>query len=337
MRRVSATWVVLLQWLVATTTPAGCGAAPEVPNVAVQYGPFRSASTLQYQMLCAIMFLVHGDDGDVECSFLSRVNVEGTPISEPGAKAKGSKADWRMPPPPKVGAGEYVVLKTHAPLTVPNDAGEKVWVFATSNGTDLASGGLRALGYPVKLVQSTVDLALHGHHEFASRLADIFGLGDDRRDALLAYVRYWDVLRQCCGAQMSEDWYRVLMKEKYARWKPNYRPHHAIDAPSYPACETYNVTAVEAALVATRVFAAYGPRSRALRSLSVADGDLDGTYCARTTAFMARARTPQPSRKRLVGFLTHKDAPETNNYQRGPAPGAKKRPRTTQGRRPPGG
>ena len=75
MRRVSATWVVLLQWLVATTTPAGCGAAPEVPNVAVQYGPFRSASTLQYQMLCAIMFLVHGDDGDVECSFLSRVNV----------------------------------------------------------------------------------------------------------------------------------------------------------------------------------------------------------------------------------------------------------------------
>ena len=305
-----------LWWLLGTVA-AAIPVADGIPKQVVQYGRFRTASTLQYQSLCAIMHLVHGADGAVACHHLARVDARGVPLTAPGA-ARGDRRTYRPQPLPRLAAGEVAAAyKTHFRFDERSD--RDVWVFATTNGTD-DTGPLAALGYDVKLVQSTAELFDRGAAEFAARLAALFGLGDGALRQLHDYARYWDILRQCCGAQMSEDAYRRLARDAT---RP---PTRAADAPAYAACETYDLGAVEAALLETHIFRTYGRRSRVLRSLSVADGDLNGTYCAASAAHMA-TRGYLPSRKRLVGFLTDAQAPEAGLY----------RPRRGDGARAPRG
>ena len=43
----------------------------DLPQRVIQYGAVRTASTLLYQELCVVFFLVHGERGDVSCSFRS--------------------------------------------------------------------------------------------------------------------------------------------------------------------------------------------------------------------------------------------------------------------------
>ncbi|KAH8057896.1 hypothetical protein JL722_6437 [Aureococcus anophagefferens] len=183
-----------LWWLLGTVAAA----IPNFPKQVVQYGRFRTASTLQYQSLCAIMHLVHGADGAVACHHLARVDARGVPLTAPGA-ARGDRHTYRPQPLPRLAAGEVAAAyKTHFRFDERND--RDVWVFATTNGTD-DTGPLAALGYDVKLVQSTAEL-------FDARrrgAAALFGLGDGALRQLHDYARYWDILRQCCGAQMSED------------------------------------------------------------------------------------------------------------------------------------
>jgi hypothetical protein len=60
---------------------------------------------------------------------------------------------------------------------------------------------------------------------------DALGLDVARSDALMDYLRYWDVLRVCCGKQMSGD-YRDRLQRKHAAETgannpsiKNYTPH----------------------------------------------------------------------------------------------------------------
>ncbi|EGB02396.1 hypothetical protein AURANDRAFT_68922, partial [Aureococcus anophagefferens] len=177
-----------LWWLLGTVAAA----IPKIPKQVVQYGRFRTASTLQYQSLCAIMHLVHGADGAVACHHLARVDARGVPLTAPGA-ARGDRHTYRPQPLPRLAAGEVAAAyKTHFRFDERND--RDVWVFATTNGTD-DTGPLAALGYDVKLVQSTAELFDRGAAEFAARLAALFGLGDGALRQLHDYARYWDILR----------------------------------------------------------------------------------------------------------------------------------------------
>ena len=45
------------------------------------------------------------------------------------------------------------------------------------------------------------------------------------------------------------------------------------------ACAAHDLDAVEAALMTTEVYRRFGARDKHLRSLSLRDGDLNGSYC----------------------------------------------------------
>ena len=279
------------RWLPGVVLAVLCVAAAadrgaKAPQRVIQYGPTRTATTLQFQMLCAIMFLVQGDAGDVSCVFKS-------PARFPGLAPARRRA--------------FDVIKMHRPMTSRSgDDRGRVWLFATSNGTTREAlepglAGMVALGYDLKLVQTTPDLAKHGLHESAFRLADVFGLDGEERRKLWDYVRYWDVLRTCCGPQMSQDWYRQLLAPR-AGAGPFLGPrHHARDSPSAPACEIYDLDAVEVALMRTHVFRAYGRRAAAIRRVSAIDGDLNGTYCTKVNAWMAARNSGAERFKDRVG------------------------------------
>ena len=62
------------RWLPGVVLAVLCVAAAadrgaKAPQRVIQYGPTRTATTLQFQMLCAIMFLVQGDAGECAAAF----------------------------------------------------------------------------------------------------------------------------------------------------------------------------------------------------------------------------------------------------------------------------
>ena len=107
----------------------------------------------------------------------------------------------------------------------------------------------------------------------------------------------WSTLRRCCGSQMSRNYrqrlYRAARAQAVARRKLLARGRFASralqpNAPghlSYDACEMYDVDAVEAMLVRSRLFQRC-PTLRAFQegdvSNLVADaGPINGSYCRR--------------------------------------------------------
>lgn len=52
------------------------------------------------------------------------------------------------------------------------------------------------------------------------------------------FLRFWDVLRLCCGSQMSEDWRNELNPAE------GYTPHHDVHGSSFPACRMYDIDQV---------------------------------------------------------------------------------------------
>lgn len=64
----------------------------------------------------------------------------------------------------------------------------------------------------------------------------IFQLNDEEMSALRGFLRYWTILRRCCGMQASKYWRALL-----------HGIGNATDIlkPTYPACEVYNLSQVE--------------------------------------------------------------------------------------------
>merc|ERR1711990_43432 len=69
---------------------------------------------------------------------------------------------------------------------------------------------------------------------------DACDLSDHDVSAMLEYFRYWEVLRQCCGVQMSQDWRNTLDPLE------GYTDHHGPHDLGNPHCMLYNITEVEA-------------------------------------------------------------------------------------------
>eukprot|EP00308_Calcidiscus_leptoporus_P027322 CAMPEP_0119362358 /NCGR_PEP_ID=MMETSP1334-20130426/9441_1 /TAXON_ID=127549 /ORGANISM="Calcidiscus leptoporus, Strain RCC1130" /LENGTH=233 /DNA_ID=CAMNT_0007377557 /DNA_START=569 /DNA_END=1270 /DNA_ORIENTATION=- len=182
-----------------------------------------------------------------------------------------------------------------------------LWIFATSNGTGAAAAiGLeghidspheslalaRRFRWPVQFTQSTVVLSRLGYRPFAARYSSIFKLRPREHDLLVEYIRYWDVLRLCCGLQMSADWREELFR-KYdvaTFQEPPPPPRHPRESPAYPACETYDLSAVEVALMRTEVYRRFGADEKRIRALTEADGDFNGTYCRTVNERIGRHR-----------------------------------------------
>lgn len=236
-------------------------------HVILQAGPHRSGTTFQFHVLCAATCLAHADE-DVACDF----------VTNPVGRSNESKQTFR-------------VIKTHdmkAALQLRIELGkEKSSLFMTSNEGAPVSKWEQAKNVPqadldlyVDYVQKFDELLLQGY-SVAYRYARMFDLDEQGTGALLSYIRYWEILRKCCGAQMSKD-YRLRLQGQHARKEKGLNDF------GYDMCEAYDIGAVEKLLVQTEVFLKCGSRIEALRRASSKDLEFDGTYCARVQESTAR-------------------------------------------------
>ena len=231
-------------------------------DILLAYGPPRTASTLQFQILCASHYLRHSHEPEkVLCRF------SGTPSPS-------------VPP-------RHEVIKSHkfpAQALLQNLSAARTRVFATAVNASAAGGDWRPtaarlegiIGLPVAYVQVTAMLARSGAASLiATDYAPALGLTSEQTGHLIEYIRYWSILRQCCGFEMSADWHAVLRNDS------SHVPHHASTSSTYPDCGIYSLDAVEAALLRSHVYQRFRRYARRIRSFSANDGEFDGTYCSR--------------------------------------------------------
>ena len=237
-----------------------------LPNLIIQYGESRTASTLQFQTLCAIALVLNeADPARVDCSFKGLDDLD----TDEAANPSGLR-----------------VWKTH---NVPSEGFPKdAWLFTSEIDDevsfddpwqDAAHRMSQKLDHEVKYAQVLSRLTGRGSG-IATEYKPFFGLSDPQVEEVVTYLRYWDVLRMCCGAQMNDGYRAELIS--------NLRPNSSETSQSeYPACDMYRIQAVESQAVQTQVFklaskGGFGTRYlRGTSSLESDEGyDLNGQYCA---------------------------------------------------------
>ena len=100
-----------------------------------------------------------------------------------------------------------------------------------------------------------------------------FDVSDIQIQHAIDYMYYWEILRICCGKQMSKHWRNYLQKKSYKGYKNSYIP-----------CHEYDISEVENQFIKTYVYQHFSPIPSVHKIIgrpSNVDGDLDGTYCER--------------------------------------------------------
>ena len=143
-------------------------------------------------------------------------------------------------------------------------------------------------------VQETSLVALRDWRIVAD-YAGLFGLAQDSVAALevVEYIRLWDVLRRCCGPQMSEDYrkrlYGQVTNVSATAFKPMRRGPGSL---AYDACEMYDVFAVERMLMKTAL-ARRCPELNVKLDMDLPWSRLDGSFCRRYEAAAVATRARQ--------------------------------------------
>ena len=175
------------------------------------------------------------------------------------------------------------VIKTHMLLQRhPAQENADVWLFTTAKDKSKSASlsQLKDQGYNIKFVQEGPSLGKLGHY-MAFKYQDIFDLTNEQIEGIVEFMRYWEILRKCCGMQMSSDWRQELLPPN--KKGPRYNVHHDQNSPSYPACQIYDIDNVESLLVNTKLaktMSAYPKLGEIIRPSTV-DGPLNGNYCSR--------------------------------------------------------
>ena len=137
----------------------------------------------------------------------------------------------------------------------------------------------------IAYVQETSLVALRDWRIVAD-YAGVFGLAQHSVAALevVEYIRLWDVLRRCCGPQMSEDYrkrlYGQVTNVSATAFKPMRRGPGSL---AYDACEMYDVGAVERLLLKTAL-ARRCPELNVKLDMDLPWSRLDGSFCRRYEA-----------------------------------------------------
>ncbi|XP_053397045.1 uncharacterized protein LOC123562512 [Mercenaria mercenaria] len=229
-----------------------------VPPRIVQYGIGGTATTLQFQILCVLMAIIHEDEvNSVGCYF----------NKQPSAK--------------------YTVVKTHVIRDIMiRSLPLNSWIFITSSNSlpvikkqelELTKRKIKNMKIEIPYIADISMVSKRGHF-IAYEYQSIFRVSDKQMEKVTEYLRYWDILRVCCGKQMSADWRWHLLHTKH------FTPHHELHSSSYPACEMYNISAVEQLFIKTNIYQKYahGPSLHdIIGKISNVDGDMDGHYCER--------------------------------------------------------
>jgi len=256
-----------------TVDPARQKNPSSLPNMIIQWGVPRTATTLQFQTLCLIMTLKHPEK--TTCSFVQE-KTTATEKSRLYSMIKHAK-------------NSIIVLKTHDEKLMKTlrkkgrAAGRDVWLFATADNKTAGSDGnvldwqpttaklSKRLHTPVKYAQVLSLLSARGK-SILKDYKPIFQLSDEETDHMMAYMSQWDILRQCCGAQMSDDWREFLVRSHGKRRQ---------DAGVCGSKNLADLDEVEKRLTRLPVykrFALKGPVQ--LRKASGLDHAFSGSYCS---------------------------------------------------------
>jgi len=227
-------------------------------QVYVQWGHTRTATTFQFQTVCSAVAMLHGKH--TTCKYIghstSHVNNS---FSRPAViKTHDLKFRNEMRKWPDF-AGMYVTETTNR--------GHDVWV-GDACAADAKRDESKGATY-VQLYEKMFFRKFTIVYDYQRPL----GLTDEQTTDLAEYMRYWEILRRCCGAQMSKDF--------SARLRGHARERNDTDI-AFDMCEAYNITNVEGMLMRTRIHREFAPTIDAIARISSFDQKYDGTYCRRT-------------------------------------------------------
>ena len=196
----------------------------------VQYGATRSGSTFQFIVLCLAARLAMRRLGASSARALEKVRC----LYDDGATAA-----WHDSAP--------VVIKTHSSPRMACTR-RPCLVFTSIGSTSRQAVKWHRPAYQ----QVAEDLRIRPLAEVAA-YRTFFNLSDGELTAMQAYLRYWMVLRQCCGSQMSVQ--QRLLLHGCAQ-----HTNIAMDADSlgWPACEMYSLKQVTRRLSRTSLFPLIG-------------------------------------------------------------------------------
>lgn len=281
-------------------------------EVLVQYGRPRTATTFQFEVLCAATCLAVGPER-TNCLFCHYMDLEASRF-EPGTVCKVHGVEQARRIVKRHSSAKLFVAESLL-RTRPNQTWKKheaaTWWLPVRDELQ-KSWGLR-----VDYVQLFESLGLRGGYTAVYDYQPILNLTDDHATQIASFMRYWEILRRCCGAQMSTD-YRHRLWAKTATVDSqtdddNFvfdAPDRRIEDPSYDACEAYNLPEVERLYLQTTVYRKCATVPLVAR-LSDNDEKLSGDYCRRASQATQRFHLRFNDRRYREGLtkLLHQPQP----------------------------
>eukprot|EP00986_Skeletonema_menzelii_P016469 scaffold14726_cov146-Skeletonema_menzelii.AAC.1 len=165
------------------------------------------------------------------------------------------------------------IFKTHIDLSKFLKYDAVIFTTATtSNEAAAIKSRLKEEGHDVAYIQVMDTLKRVGIPRLAHDFANGYNLTDEDEMMLVEFMSKWEVLRQCCGEQMSKLWRNDLLPEAYTKEEME---HH-------PFCADYDIDEIENAFMKTKLYSwinAY-PNMRLFNKPSLRDGELNGNYCS---------------------------------------------------------
>merc|ERR1719198_157371 len=242
----------------------------EVPKVIIQYGPPRSATTLQFHAVCAMMVSMY--PGQVECkSVIDERNITYALMDNDSDAEKKHRKKSHATSDEEVwehvwkSGKRYKVIKVHDHASVEHlvKSISRLWLFVTSYNDLDAAGIAEGMKVEPKYIQSFPLVKSRGWEIVADYTA-VFQSSEEQTKDFLKYMKHWSLLRQCCGAQQSESHRKVLWGE--------------MESSEYPACHDQDLDAVEHELINTGTFQQMH-KDNIVEDWVQPDSHFDGTYC----------------------------------------------------------
>jgi len=222
----------------------------------VTQGRPRTATTLLFNMVAVsnFLYLVENDPGkipDVELRY------------------------WQRPKGYKIlrATNKPMIAKAH--ISLDNFLSNNTVVFTAAVDKKEAAAMKKSLerdGHTIAFVQDMETLKEGGVTGLVKEYVSGYGLSKKDRSNLNEYFSNWEILRQCCGQQMSVRWRNDLMPEKFKISKFT----------SHPTCASYDIDGIEQAFMKTELYSLIEkyPSVQPLNKASLNDGNLNGTYCS---------------------------------------------------------
>lgn len=150
---------------------------------------------------------------------------------------------------------------------------------------------LKRRGFKVGIVQDMETLSQIGTSGYVQPYANFFNLTTQHIKSMKEYFQDWDVLRQCCGMQMSRTFKNDLLP---ASLKTTGMKQHDF-------CEAFDINKLERHFMNTDLYQLLDGYKlvRRINRPSLVDGDLDGTYCSRYSDAIRRAPNDRKDAKQL--------------------------------------